>query len=214
MLTRRSLPISAVAIAAVVSLSIVVWALERDDGAPESEPGGFVTIPTPAKTRLADVPGGCSTGGDIFGASARRWAVCSWSCGGGDCSKRLYESWDGGRTWNALAEHLWGPGTPTPGIGALPSGPPPTVVFMDAERAWLIESGHSPSLHRTSDGGRTWTRVTPGDPGGTRTYIREPKLRVGLSGSLFVLADGEEWQSLDGGNTWTLLSSTPAADRP
>ena len=111
----------------------------------------------------------------------------------------LHVSKDAGATWTNV--------TP-PGLGKLtkmsivePSHFDPAVAYLAANR--YQQDDFRPMLFKTSDYGKTWTRITTGIPDGefTRT-IREDPVRRGL---LFAGTESGAWVSFDDGGHWQSL---------
>jgi photosystem II stability/assembly factor-like uncharacterized protein len=116
----------------------------------------------------------------------------------------------GGRVYLTRDGRSWRDATP-PGL----EGVVEDTVFLDERRGWVVSSdcvgSAGVAVHRTGDGGRTWSssrRVTfIGCHAGARA-----KLEV-LDGRRAWLADGdpaapyaELWRTLDGGATWSRVS--------
>ena len=127
-----------------------------------------------------------------------------WSAGG---ERGLYKTTDGGETWNLvleISEHT--------GVSDLVLDPRDSQVlyasaYQRRRRVWtLINGGPESGLHKSTDGGETWTELTNGLPSGDIG-------RIGLAISpadpdvlyAIVEAAGEEggfYRSRDRGGNW------------
>lgn len=87
-----------------------------------------------------------------------------WSDGG---DRGLYKTTDGGRTWNAVLTV-----SPMTGVTDVVLDPrhPDNVIAATWQRrrhVWtLIDGGPESGLQRSTDGGKTWRKITNGIPGG------------------------------------------------
>ncbi len=112
-----------------------------------------------------------------------------WSWNEFDAGAGVIESKDGGDTWNVIERQGWGQGhsirflyEPELGIG-------------DAN-TWLLGT-QGPGYWRTTDAGKTWTKVTDNGiahGGGTSYYNRD--------GVLFASGNPKNLRSTDNGATW------------
>ena len=127
----------------------------------------------------------------------------------------MYRSTDGGETW----QHLGLAGTQQ--IGALAIDP------TDANRVYVAAMGHAfgpnaeRGLYRTTDGGKTWTKVLfLNDSTGANDISIDPANPRVLFVSMYKFqrtpwgmnAGGGRsglWKSIDGGDTWTELTFNP-----
>ena len=140
--------------------------------------------------------------GDVFADSANRGA---------------YVTFDGGKTWSKTLD-----GGPVSGVSDLAMNPrTPNVVYAGVwefqRRPWTFRSGGDrDGLYRSTDGGRTWKRLSGGGlPGGITG-------RIGLAvapsdpNRIYALIESKHgilWRSDDGGATWTLVSSNTLVDQ-
>jgi photosystem II stability/assembly factor-like uncharacterized protein len=119
----------------------------------------------------------------------------------------MWHTTDGGATWSRQS---------TSGIALAQCKE--GLSFVDSTHGFLgaWDPSHSPTIYRTSDGGRSWHGSTLPDPPGFTTQNGN-SLRVGLvkgfDGTLLVRAfrgPAEEYVfgSTDGGATWTHLATT------
>ncbi len=132
-----------------------------------------------------------------------------WS-GGGD--RGLYKTTDGGKTWaRILGGGEWA------GVNDVqldPRNPDMLIAatFQRQRRVWgQIHGGPESGVHRSTDGGKTWTRVRTGLPGGDLG-------RIGLAVSpadpdyMFAVIEapgsgGGFYRSTDAGASWNRMSS-------
>jgi photosystem II stability/assembly factor-like uncharacterized protein len=87
------------------------------------------------------------------------WRWTSWR--GTVAEKFVYQTADGGLTWNLRSELLFGGETPPAGIGQAPSPSVEDMVFTSTQDGW---TGTAIGLYRTQDGGNTWTSAPGFDP--------------------------------------------------
>ena len=110
---------------------------------------------------------------------------------------------DGGRTWREIYRA---------------ADPVQAVSFVDRKVGYMVTtapSGQSPVLLATRDGGRHWRRqarlpIASGVLAGTTTYLHFQSVREGIMQTGFY-PDVTLSATMDGGKTWTVLSSRPAA---
>jgi len=136
----------------------------------------------------------------------------------------LYHTSDGGLTWEQRFSHEPGTESDLPGSG-IKNG----MTFIDDQNGWITGSVPIDSyiyLYRTRNGGVNWEKVLiyipdslsgsfleaisvicPPSPGGNMLLI---PVRVLGTSDPYPLAF---FQSLDSGETWSLLSSVPDASR-
>jgi photosystem II stability/assembly factor-like uncharacterized protein len=173
-------------------------------GVPAPTPG----LPTPTPTPAAPAGGRPNLPGSIsdFSLSTVRQGVV-WS---GSSTGQIYNTMDGGRTWNNVTNFT-----------DLPANANFVTVeagHSDVNTAYVLANlgfgrGGAPAgpeqhdIYRTHDGGKTWTRIVNGLPVDERTgsqvhVIREdPKqkglLFAGTETTVYVsFDDGDHWQSL------------------
>ena len=105
---------------------------------------------------------------------------------------------DGGKTWHKSQL----PGIPDARINAIdPSPHDPATAYVAATRFQFDDQ--KPYLFKTSDWGRTWTRIGPDLPAWTRV-IREDPERKGL---LYAGTEVGVFASFDDGKSWRPLQS-------
>ena len=140
--------------------------------------------------------------GDVFADSPDRGA---------------YVTFDGGKTWSKTLD----PG-PVSGVSDLAMSPrTPNVIYAGVwefqRRPWTFRSGGDrDGLYRSTDGGRTWKRLTGGGlPDGITG-------RIGIAvaptdpNRIYALIESQRgilWRSDDGGTTWALVSSNTLVDQ-
>ncbi len=132
-----------------------------------------------------------------------------WSDGG---DRGLYKTLDGGKTWNRILEidqHT--------GINEFVVDPrnPEVIVASSYQRrrhVWtLINGGPGSGIHKTIDGGKTWTRISAGLP-------KDHMGRIGLAAApsqpdmlYAIIEENDEekglYRSTDFGNNWSKRSS-------
>ena len=100
---------------------------------------------------------------------------------------RLLTSADAGRSWTPVA------------FDADPQQVPQALDFIDATHGWVVALGGD--VHRTDDGGKTWTKI-----GATANplylgSVRELRFRDAMTG-LLVMSGGSIERTTDGGATW------------
>lgn len=140
--------------------------------------------------------------GDVFADSPDRGA---------------FVTFDGGKTWSKTLDV-----GPSSGVSDLAMSPgTPNVVYAGVwefqRRPWTFRSGgERDGLYRSTDGGRTWTRLTGhGLPTGITGRIglaiapSDPKRVYALIES----KHGILWRSDDNGETWMLVSSNTLVDQ-
>lgn len=133
-----------------------------------------------------------------------------WNKGG---DRGLYKTTDGGKTWNkTLGNNEW---TGVTEIVLNPENPDMLIAATwDRHRTVAAYMGGGPGsgLHKSMDGGETWTELTNGLP-------KENMGKIGLAMSHFnpntlyaaielERRTGGVWRSDDGGNSWQKQSNT------
>jgi photosystem II stability/assembly factor-like uncharacterized protein len=111
--------------------------------------------------------------------------------GGHEQLRTMWKSADGGKTWTNPGANL------PPGTGSLPD-----PLIIDA-RTYLVNATNwgsgAPGIFRTTDGGATWTRVSPLGP-------KEAPL-VASDGTIYWAAADSIAKSTDHGVTWSTVGS-------
>jgi photosystem II stability/assembly factor-like uncharacterized protein len=130
-----------------------------------------------------------------------------WGAGG---ERGFYMTGDGGGTWTRTL--AGGPHTGVTDIALDPSNPNTmyAATYQRDRRAHsFVAGGPESAIHKSTDGGRTWTRLTDGLPTGEMGRIG---LAVAASRPTTIYAtvdaqDGGVFRSDDGGATWRRQST-------
>ena len=123
-----------------------------------------------------------------------------------NANRGLYRTTDGGETW----EHVLFVDQRTGANDVVIAPSNPDVIYASTWENHPGVAGAQSGVHRSSDGGRTWTRLRGGLPDGPRTG------RIGLAVSaqdankVYALVDNlnreenhaEVYRSVDGGESW------------
>lgn len=164
-------------------------------------------------------------GGQLYFLDANNgYLLSDLGVGAGSQWVALYHTSDGGLTWEQRFSHEPGTESDLPGSG-IKSG----MTFIDDQNGWITGSVPMDSyiyLYRTRNGGVNWEEVLISIPVSLSGSFLEPTSVVIPPGSngdqLFmpvrVLGTSDPYtlaffQSLDAGETWSLLSSVPDASR-
>ncbi|MBS1854213.1 MAG: sialidase [Acidobacteria bacterium] len=114
---------------------------------------------------------------------------------------KVWYTKDGGKTWNDVTKNITG----LPAWGTVSKIEP---SHFDAGTAYLAVDFHlmdnrDPFLYRTTDYGRTWTKISDGLPhGGPLTYARVIAENPNRKGNLFAGTGNALYYSLDDGAHW------------
>jgi len=140
--------------------------------------------------------------GDVFGPSQERG---------------VFVTFDGGKTWNKTLFVSDQSGASDLAMDANNANIVYAGIWHFKRQPWTFESGGpDDGLYKSTDGGRTWTKLTGhGLPSGTTGRIG---LAVAPSDSKRVYAlieskDGILWRSDDGGTNWTMVSNDTLVDQ-
>lgn len=132
-----------------------------------------------------------------------------WSSGG---DRGLFKTTDGGKTWSnilKISEHT--------GVTDLVLDPrdPNTMYAASYQRrrhVWtLIDGGPESAIHKTTDGGQTWKKITSGLPGGDlgRIGLAISPMKPDVIYSIVEAANGGSgfFRSANRGESWSKQSS-------
>lgn len=109
---------------------------------------------------------------------------------------------DGGATWTNVTPSAWGDGLVNE-IEISPHDPSTVYVAYRKDRV----GDPAPYIYRSTDAGRSWTRLTTGlRPGQPVRVVREDAERRGL---LYAGTETGAWFSLDAGAHWQAFSGLP-----
>ncbi|WP_298299475.1 exo-alpha-sialidase [Hydrotalea sp.] len=122
----------------------------------------------------------------------------SLSSGGKGCG--LYQSMDGGNTWQLLSEN---PGMPNGLNGKIIC----TISPVQHERVWAIVENANSGVFRSDDGGATWQLVsTKNDLTQRPWYFSQIFADTKNANTVYAL-NVEFWKSIDGGVHWKKIAN-------
>lgn len=132
----------------------------------------------------------------------------AWSPGG---ERGLFKTTDGGKTWtNVLSK---GPYTGVTDVVMHPANPNVlyAATYHKHRTVWaLLGGGPESGIHKSTDGGQTWTELKSGLPGGDKgkigLAISPQKHNVVYAGIELPGRTGGFYRSEDDGVTWTKMS--------
>lgn len=213
-------PLPRLCLAVFILLALAAVACDGDDDStptptppPATSAPGDTPSPEPSETPPPAVIDPCTlreslegqplTAGPGFTLNDNvAWQLCIGGAAAGSSEKYLYVTSVGGAGWTLLAMTTLGNPPPEPNVGELPNGNAAEILyFTDEQNGWLGLSSPGENLHRTEDGGKTWTAVDALPPGLPVTGIEFSDADNGT----LTTPDGD-WITTDGGATW---SSTP-----
>lgn len=141
-----------------------------------------------------------------FVDDAHGWLLCLWNAGVGNQGKAVYETRDGGASWQLRARAPFA----VKAVGKLDTyGYPTDVVFRHDGRGWMPQVRGATLTSR--DGGRTWSQLA----------LTVPEVKMGLSVSFVSDATGfmlvqngyhrhyELDRTDDGGRAWHVVHEWP-----
>jgi hypothetical protein len=133
---------------------------------------------------------------------SHRWVICQGGGGGMIMPKTIYRTIDG-ETWTLVAKREWGIQTPVSGVGLAPSGVATLLYFQDELDGWMGTKSAGEAIHRTRDGGITWTAVADLPSDSTVVSVSFSSPRNGTVVTAHGTVDSSTWVSNDGGEHWT-----------
>jgi photosystem II stability/assembly factor-like uncharacterized protein len=156
-----------------------------------------------------------SSGDLSFIDADRGWMLADLGVGAGSNAVAVFQTGDGGATW--VQTYTNDPNDPESGDSLPLGGLKADLVPVNMQTAWVGGVIYAPGtayLHRTDDGGRTWSPVTLELPAGTENSelsIDEDYIHFvsAEDGFLVLRMSGEATRTAvyttnDGGDTWTL----------
>lgn len=181
---------------------------ERRERRPVAPPTQKVLpSPTPTPTTPAAVarPVARATISDFSLSTVRKGVVWSGSSNG-----QIYNTLDGGKTWNNLTNFTDLPQNAnfvTVEAGHNDINTAYVVANINPARGGATPAPEEHYIYRTHDGGKTWTRIVSGLPTNERTgsqihVVREDPKQKGL---LFAGTETTVYVSFDDGNHWQSL---------
>ena len=207
----RCTPIVRIATAAALSIALIATGCSGDDdgGAsstpiPPGTPG--TSAPAPTASAATDacalrpaIDGLNLVVGPSFELGEDVWQLCIGGAFTGSSEKYLYRSEDGGATWELISETTPGDIMPDDDEESdLPVGNPAEVIyFVDEDNGWIGLSSPGLNLHRSQDGGETWTPIDDLPPAVPVTAIAFTDAQNGT-----VTTSESTWTTTDGGDTW------------
>ncbi len=120
----------------------------------------------------------------------------------------MMDSQDGGKTWRKIAMP---PAANYPDAIVIHPGQP-DLLYMTAGVGWPVhwyELGRARGkIYRSRDAGATWERLLGGLPNGQRALFSALTVQAHKDGFGLYAADtdGQVFESLDGGDTWTIVA--------
>jgi photosystem II stability/assembly factor-like uncharacterized protein len=176
--------------------------------------GGFLTRTTDGGLTWTEFSVPFSRGDISFTDGDNGWALADLGVGAGSNAVAVYRTTTGGAAWERMYTN--DPNDAESGDSLPLGGIKSDLVPLDRDTAWVTGTVYAPGqvyLHRTDDGGRTWTPVTVQLPESARNYelgIEDEQMKfISETHGYFALRmSGESTQTVvyvteDAGNTWT-----------
>jgi photosystem II stability/assembly factor-like uncharacterized protein len=158
-------------------------------------------VPCPRDTSLAiDVS---------FVNPARGWLLCTGEGAGGNESRAIMETTDGGSTWSTVAvAALESPSS----SGFTSSGDPTGIFFLPDGHGWMWVEGGGGGMEVTADGGRSWHLVGT-VPNGSDQSMGSAQFLSDTMGFAVISNGNDQANQLietdDGGRTWHVIHDWP-----
>lgn len=143
------------------------------------------------------------------------WVLADLGVGAGSNAVAIYRTTTGGAVWERMYTN--DPNDPDAADSLPLGGLKSDLVPLDMQTAWVTGVVYAPGevyLHRTDDGGRTWTPVTVELPSGAQDFelgidADQMKFVSATHGFIALRMAGESIQTVlyatrDAGRTWTL----------
>ncbi len=176
--------------------------------------GGFLYRTTDGVLTLTDFTVQFSRGDINFVDGDSGWVLADLGVGAGSNAVAVYRTNTGGAVWERMYTN--DPNDPKSGDSLPLGGIKSDLVPLDGDTAWVTGTVYAPGevyLHRTEDGGHTWTPVTVQLPESAQNFelgIEDEQMKFvsGTHGFFALRMSGESIQSVvyvtaDAGNTWT-----------
>ena len=176
--------------------------------------GGFLYRTTDGGLTWAEFKVPFSRGDINFIDGDNGWVLADLGVGAGSNAVAVYRTTTGGAVWERMYTN--DPNDPESGDSLPLGGIKADLVPLDMETAWVTGTVYAPGevyLHRTEDGGRTWTPVSVQLQESAQNFElgiedEQMKLVSGTHGFFTLRMSGESIQSVvyvteDAGNTWT-----------
>ena len=127
----------------------------------------------------------------------------------------MMTSEDGGKTWRRMKM----PDKANYPDAVVLSPDNPDLLFMSAGVGWpvhwYVPGRARGKILRSHDAGKTWERLLGGLPNGQRALFSALTIEVSGAGTALYAADtdGQVFESLNGGDTWTMIADVPPVSK-